>query len=359
LPNRLFAEDAPPALITRQQNPDNLEFPFPSLNSFITPNKLFYVRSHFAVPQINAGDWRLRVVGAVNQELTLSLEDLRAMATRTVTATLECAGNGRGVTRPPLRGVGWELGAVSNAEWVGVPLTAVLDKAGLRGAAVEVVLEGSDQGVMPTEAWLGQIHFARSLPVAKAREPDVLLAFRMNGADLAPNHGFPVRAIVPDWYGVSSVKWLARISVIDRAFKGYFQTMDYTVFERRDGQPQLSPITGLQPKSLIAQPTAGTKLSTNAAVLIHGAAWSESPVSRVDVSTDGGHTWQAARLLGDAVPHAWRLWELPWRTPAKARAVTLMARATDACNRQQPMSRDADRRNYLINHVLPVEVQVG
>jgi DMSO/TMAO reductase YedYZ molybdopterin-dependent catalytic subunit len=359
LPNRLFAQDAQPALITRQLNPDNFEFPFTSLNSFITPNKLFYVRSHFAVPQINAGDWRLRVVGAVNQELTLSLEDLRAMATRTVTATLECSGNGRGTVRPPLRGVPWELGAVSNAEWVGVPLAAVLDKAGLRDAAVEVVLEGTDRGVMPTEAWLGQIPFARSLPVAKARQPDVLLAFRMNGADLPASHGFPVRAIVADWFGVSSVKWLARINVIDRPFKGYFQTIDYTIFERRDGQPQMAPITGLQPKALIAQPVAGAKLATNTAVRIHGAAWSESPVSRVDVSTDGGRTWQAARLLGDDVPHAWRLWELPWRTPAKAGTVTLMARATDDRNRQQPMSRDPDHRNYMVNHVLPVEVQIG
>jgi DMSO/TMAO reductase YedYZ molybdopterin-dependent catalytic subunit len=357
-PNRLFAKDAEPALITRQQNPDNYEFPFASLNSFITPNKLFYVRSHFAVPKINPSTWRLSIVGAVNQELSVSLEDLRAMPTRAVTATLECSGNGRGLVRPPLRGVGWELGAVSNAEWVGVPLVAVLDKAGLRGAAVEVILEGTDKGVMPTEAWLGQIPFARSLPVAKARQEDVLLAFRMNGADLSASHGFPVRAIVPDWYGVSSVKWLQRITVSDRAFKGYFQALDYTVFERRDGLPQLAPITELQTKALIAQPTAGAALGTNASVVIHGAAWSASPVSRVDVSTDGGRSWQAARLVGKPVPHAWRLWELPWRTPALPGAVTLMARATDSGNRRQPMTRDADHRNYVVNHVLPVEVQI-
>jgi DMSO/TMAO reductase YedYZ molybdopterin-dependent catalytic subunit len=280
------------------------------------------------------------------------------MPTRTVTATLECAGNGRGLVKPPLRGVGWQQGAVSNAEWVGVPLAAVLDKAGIRGSAVDVVLEGTDKGVMPTEAWLGPIQFARGLPVAKARQPDVLLAFRMNGADLPASHGFPVRAIVSDWYGVSSVKWLQRINVSDREFKGYFQTLDYTTFERRNGQPQLAPITDLQIKSLIAQPTAGTVLGTNTPVRIHGAAWSASPVSRVDVSTDGGRTWQAARLLGDAVPHAWRLWELPWRTPAQAGAVTLMSRAMDARNRQQPMDRDADRRNYLVTNVMPVEVQV-
>ena len=158
-----------PALIARSRDPDNLEFPFNSLNSFITPNELFYVRNHFAAPEINANDWRLRVDGAVNNELTLSLQDLRAMASRTVTATLECAGNSRALVQPPLRGVGWQLGAVSNAEWTGVPLAAILERAGVRNAAVDVVLQGADRGTVEAEPRLGQIHFARSLPIAKAR----------------------------------------------------------------------------------------------------------------------------------------------------------------------------------------------
>jgi DMSO/TMAO reductase YedYZ molybdopterin-dependent catalytic subunit len=349
-----------PALITRSQNPDNLEFPFNSLNSVITPNNLFYVRNHFAAPQINGNDWRLRVAGAVTNELTLTLKDLRGMPARTVTATLECAGNSRALVQPALRGVGWQLGAVSNAEWTGVPLAAVLERAGLRDTAVEVVLEGTDRGAIAAEPGLGQIHFARGLPVAKARQQDVLLAYRMNGADLPTNHGFPVRAVVPDWYGMASVKWLQRINVSTRPFAGYFQTLDYTIFERREGQPQIVPITEMQVKALIAQPVAGRMLGTNTEVRIHGAAWTgESEIRRVDVSTDGGRTWQQAQLLHQAVPHSWRLWEFPWRTPNQAGRVTLMARATDARDRQQPMERDHDRRNYVVNHGLPVEVNVG
>jgi DMSO/TMAO reductase YedYZ molybdopterin-dependent catalytic subunit len=181
----------------------------------------------------------------------------------------------------------------------------------------------------------------------------------MNGADLPASHGFPLRLVVPDWYGMSSVKWLQRITVSNRPFAGYFQTFDYTIFERRDGEPQVAPISEMQIKAEIAQPTAGQMLAMNTPIRVHGAAWTgESAVEGVDVSTDGGQTWAPARLLGERVPHAWRLWEFPWQTPARARAVTLMARATGTRDQQQPMERDRDRRNYVVNHVQPVEVMV-
>jgi DMSO/TMAO reductase YedYZ molybdopterin-dependent catalytic subunit len=358
---RLLGQGAQPqpALISRQQNPDNLEFPFASLSGFITPNPLFYVRNHFAVPQLNGSDWRLRVGGAVQNELTLSLADLRALPARTVTATLECAGNGRSYLRPQARGVQWQLGAVSNAEWTGVPLATVLDRAGVRAAAVEVVLQGADRGTIATETELGSIHFARSLPVARARHEDVLLAYRMNGADLPTNHGFPVRVLVPDWYGMASVKWLERITLVDRPFAGVFQTLDYSIFERREGQPQITPLAEMQVKAQIAQPVAGQVLAANTPVRVHGAAWTgESHVVRVEVNVGGGRRWHDARLLGQPVPHAWRLWEFPWRTPAQPGRVVLRARAVDARGHVQPLTRDTDRRNYMINHVLPVEVEV-
>jgi DMSO/TMAO reductase YedYZ molybdopterin-dependent catalytic subunit len=348
-----------PALIARSTDPDNLEFPFASLNSFITPNNLFYVRNHFARPQINVNDWRLRVGGEVQNELTLSLENLQALPSRTVTATLECAGNSRALVQPPLRGVGWQLGAVSNAEWTGVPLGAVLDRAGVRAGAIEVVLQGADRGTVTAEPELGPIHFARSLPLAKARQQDVLLAYRMNGADLPPNHGFPLRLVVPDWYGMASVKWLERITLTDRRFAGFFQTLDYTIFQRRDGEPDLVPITEMQVKAGIAQPAAGQVLAANTDVRIHGAAWTgESQITRVEVSTGPRRRWQEARLLGQPVAHAWRLWEFSWRTPAQPGRVALRARAVDARGRVQPLVRDPDRRNYMVNHVLPVEVEV-
>jgi DMSO/TMAO reductase YedYZ molybdopterin-dependent catalytic subunit len=352
-------DGGPPRLIPRQQNPDNLEFPFASLNSFITPNNLFYVRNHFAAPNLNAGAWRLRLEGAVQRTLTLSLEELRRLPSRTVTATLECAGNGRAFLTPAARGVQWQLGAVSNAEWTGVPLAAVLDRAGLRDAAVEVVFEGADRGAVPAEPTLGQIHFARSLPVARARRPEVLLAYRMNGRDLPAAHGAPLRLVVPGWYGMASIKWLTKIAVVDRPFLGFWQTMDYSIFERRHGQPALVPLTEMQVKAQIARPRAMEVVRPGAMYRVHGAAWTgESDVTRVQVSTNGGAAWAQARLLGKPVRHAWRLWEYAWRVPAQAGRVRLMARATDARDRTQPLQRDPDRRNYAISHVLPVEVDV-
>jgi DMSO/TMAO reductase YedYZ molybdopterin-dependent catalytic subunit len=351
--------DGPPRLIPRQRDPDNLEFPFASLSTFITPNNLFYVRNHFAAPNLNPGEWRLRVEGAVRRTLTLSLEELRRLPARTVTATLECAGNGRAFLTPAARGVQWQLGAVSNAEWTGVPLAAVLERAGLRDAAVEVVFEGADRGAVPNEPTLGQIHFARSLPLAKARRPEVLLAYRMNGQDLPSAHGAPLRLVVPGWYGMASVKWLTKITAVDRPFLGFWQTMDYSIFERRHGLPALVPLTEMQVKAEIARPRAQEVVRPGAMYRVHGAAWAgESDVTRVEVSSDGGRTWAPARLLGEPVRHAWRLWEYAWRVPAQAGRVRLLARATDARGRTQPLQRDPDRRNYAISHVLPVEVDV-
>jgi DMSO/TMAO reductase YedYZ molybdopterin-dependent catalytic subunit len=353
-------ETLPSGLIVRQRNPDNLEFPFASLDHFITPNERFYVRNHFPVPQLAAGTWRLRVEGAVANPLTFTYDQVRSLASRSVTATLECAGNGRARLSPQVRGVQWDLGAVSNAEWAGVPLAAILDRVGVRAGAVEVILEGADRGEVTSEPRSpGEISFARSLPLTKARQADVILAHRMNGAELPPSHGFPLRAVVPGWYGMASIKWLTRIVVTERPFQGFFQTLDYTIFERRDGIPVITPITEMQVKAQIARPASRESLPRNSDYRVHGAAWTgESEVTRVDVSTDGGRTWNAARLLGQSVRFAWRRWEYPWRTPGQAGRVTLMARATDARGQTQPLERDRDRRNYVVSHVLPVEVEV-
>jgi DMSO/TMAO reductase YedYZ molybdopterin-dependent catalytic subunit len=349
-----------PGLIIRQKEPDNLEFPFASLDSFLTPNPRFYVRNHFAAPKLDAAGWRLRVEGAVARPLELGYDELRKLPARTLTATLECTGNGRVFLVPRAKGVAWEFGAVSTATWTGVPLAALLDRAGIRDEAVEVILEGADTGEIGEEPKSpGKIHFARSLPLAKARQDNVLLAYGMNGQDLPPAHGFPLRAVVAGWYGMASIKWLTRLVVIDRPFQGYFQTFDYTTFERRAGLPVLVPITELEVKAQIARPAPDEVVPADTTYRVHGAAWSgESDVSKVEVSTDGGKAWAEARLLDKAVRNAWRLWELEWHTPKQAGRHTLLARATDRRGRVQPLRRDPDRRNYLISHVLPVEVEV-
>lgn len=353
-------QPAPLRLIQRSENPLNLETPLAALDRFATPNDLFYVRNHFPMPTLDANTWRLRVEGAVERELTLTLDEIRRMESSTVTATLECAGNSRAALTPNVRGLQWGNGAVSNAEWTGVPLIDLLNRAGLRPGVVDVVMAGADRGEIAAEPRTpGVIPYARGVPIAKARQRDVLLAHRMNGAELPAHHGFPLRVIVPGWYGMASIKWLTKISVVDRPFNGYFQSLDYSIFERRQGQVTVTALSEMQVKAIIAKPGPMERIAPNTAYRIHGAAWTgASEITRVEVSSDHGRTWSAARLLKTARAHCWRLWEFPWRSPAQAGRVTLMARATDGRGHEQPMRRDTDRRNYMINHVLPIEVDV-
>jgi DMSO/TMAO reductase YedYZ molybdopterin-dependent catalytic subunit len=355
---RAFAFYAEPAgLIERGKDPDNLEFPFARLEGLHTPNELFYVRNHFAAPNIQAKTWKLTVTGAVENPLELTYEQLTKMPPKKATMTLECAGNGRSFLKAP-KGVPWGLGAVSTAEWAGVTLAAVLEKAGVKKGAADVVLEGADGGKASNDPKPdGEIHFARSLPLAKALKPEVLLAYKMNGADLSQAHGFPLRAVVGGWYGMASVKWLQRIVVTERPYNGYHQSSDYTYWDRRDGLVTLVPITEMEVKSSIARPAAGEVVAAGKEQRVHGAAWAgESEVAKVEVSTDGGKTWAEAKLLGDSLAMTWRLWEYKW-TPPKAAKYTLMTRATDKRGRTQPEKRDEDRRSYMISHVLPVEVE--
>lgn len=193
----LFADEPAkvefPGMITRMSEPENLEFPFAALKTPITPAEQFYVRNHFPIPKIDIDKWRLTVEGAVKQPLSLTYNELLKMKSSKLTATLECAGNGRVYLTPPANGVQWSQGAIGNAEWIGVPLAAILDKAGLKESAVEVILEGSDKGQINSDPKSpGAIHFARSLPIGKAKDPAVLLAYKMNGADLSTSHGFPL-----------------------------------------------------------------------------------------------------------------------------------------------------------------------
>jgi DMSO/TMAO reductase YedYZ molybdopterin-dependent catalytic subunit len=370
--SRLLAEEQPaktaneatsffPGVITRQKDPDNVEFPFATLNSFLTPNEQFFVRSHFPSPQLDIKSWKLTVQGTVERTIEIGYDELVQMPSKKVTALLECSGNSRVFLKPPQAGIRWEQGAVSNAEWTGVALSAVLQRAGVRPGSVEVILEGADQGEFkePNPKSPGVISYARSLPLEKANQPEVMLAYKMNGKELPPEHGYPIRAIVPGWYGMASVKWLKRIIVTDRPFHGYFQTFTYTIWQRREGLPDLVSVHDIQVKSQIARPMLNEVVPANSKVRIHGAAWTgDGQVAKVEVSTDGGSHWTKARLLGDPVPFAWRMWEFQWSTPAKPGRLTLLARATDDQGRVQPMERDEDRRDAVISHVQPITVEL-
>jgi DMSO/TMAO reductase YedYZ molybdopterin-dependent catalytic subunit len=345
-------------LIVRQDEPLNLEMPFSNLDGFITPNESFYVRCHFPIPEISAGDWRLKIEGEVEAPFELNYEELRAMTSHSVTATLECAGNNRIFLKPKAKGVQWGLGAVGNASWTGVPLAALLERARTKPGAIEVILDGADEGEVdktPTPA--GKISFCRSLPMEKARA-DVLLAYEMNGEPLSATHGFPLRAIVPGWYAMASVKWLRRIIVTSNPFNGYYQSLDYTYWDRSGTLPTLAPLTEQQTKAEIARPESGEIIPANSVCRVHGAAWTGSgEITRVELSFDSGQTWNEANLLGAAVQNAWRLWEYEWR-PTTAGRQAIIARASDSRRGSQDHHRSPDRGTYMINHLLPVEVEV-
>lgn len=349
-----------PGLITREKEPMNLELPFPTLEDRLVPNHRFYVRSHFHIPAIDAASWQLRIEGEVNKALTIGYDELRQLPATTLTATLECAGNGRARLAPKVKGLLWEQGGVGNATWTGVPLAALLERAGVHADAVEIIFEGADRGEVTDEPKSpGPIPFARSLPLAKARQPEVLVAYLMNGQPLPPEHGFPVRLVVPGWYGMASVKWLRTIAVSAVPYAGYWQTLEYAYWTRAAGRPTLTPVTEMQVKAEMVRPALHEAVPGGQPYRVHGAAWTgESEVTRVDVSTDNGGSWQPAQLLGAHVPFAWRFWEFRWTPPAAPGRYTLQARATDRAGHTQPTAHDPDRRNYMVNKIAAVEVVV-
>jgi DMSO/TMAO reductase YedYZ molybdopterin-dependent catalytic subunit len=346
-------------LIVRQKSPLNLEYPFSALSDWLTPTDQFFVRNHFAVPRFDATTWRLTIDGAVNRPLALSLAELKRLPSRTLTAAVECAGNGRVFYEPAREGLQWQSGAVGNAAWTGVPLAELIDRAGARKDAVEVVLIGADRGIVDggkKTASPGEVAFARSLPFAKARAEGTLLAYAMNDEPLTSEHGCPLRAVVPGWFGMAWVKWLAAIRIVDRPFLGYWQGRDYFRWDRSLGEPNLVPLSTMQVKAQIARPVQGAQLSVGARTRIFGAAWSgEAGIREGQVSTNEGDAWQPARLLAPEIPYAWRLWEYFWTPPEPGR-YRLRCRAIDTMGNVQPKEQQSDRESYAANWVVPVEV---
>jgi DMSO/TMAO reductase YedYZ molybdopterin-dependent catalytic subunit len=318
------------------------------------PNVRFYVRNHFQIPNLDVETFRLVVGGLVDRPLSLSVKDLHNMRSHTLVATLECAGNGRTLFDPPIAGEKWDLGAVSTAEWTGVPLVEVLDRAGVRRNATEVIFRGADSGSV--EGASGSIRFERSLQLDWASNPDVLLAYAMNGEPLPIQHGYPLRLIVPSWYAVASVKWLTDIEVSDQPFAGHYQFDKYCYEYGRDGEINREPVTLQRVRALVTEPEADHEVRQGELV-IRGVAWSgAAPIARVDVSVgDGG--WQQARLVGERSRHRWQWWELITRVD-KPGPVTIRARAADLADRTQPETATWNRLGYGNNAIQRVPIRV-
>jgi DMSO/TMAO reductase YedYZ molybdopterin-dependent catalytic subunit len=342
-------------LVVHRAHPLNCETSVAALiGGVVMPNAHFYVRNHFQIPDLDPAAFRLTVGGLVERPLSLSLRDLHNMPSQAHVVTLECAGNGRTKFDPPIDGEKWDVGAVSTAEWTGVPLVEVLDRVGVLPGAQEVLFRGADGGTV--EGHSGSIHFERSLPLGYARDPDLLLAYAMNGEPLPIQHGAPLRLVVPGWYAVASVKWLTGIELTDHPFVGHYQTSKYCFEWERDGQAVREPVTLQRVRSLITEPAPNQALQCGE-VAIRGVAWSgAAPIARVEIDV-GGKGWQDAHLLSERKHHSWQWWELISRVHEPG-VVTLSARATDLAGRSQPEHAEWNRLGYGNNAIHQVAIRI-
>jgi sulfite oxidase len=336
----------------------DLETPVECFNTWLTPVPHFFVRNHMHEPaELNPGDWRLSVGGEVEKPVTLSLAEISKIETHAVVNTLECAGNGRSLHRPQVPGVQWGKGAVSTARFSGPHLRDILQRAGVKSTGKHVMFRGLDEvpGKVPP--------FIRSIPIEKAMDSDTLIATHMNGEPLTKHHGFPARTLVPGWVGAASIKWLTEIKVLETEFSGNFMSPGYR-FPNQLVKPGDSvkpedthPLTGLNVKSVISGPSDGSNVKAGT-VHVHGAAWAgEADVVKVEVSTDGGTAWNAAKLGHEQAHYAWRLWSYEWKT--KGGDYSVLSRATDSQGRTQPATAVWNPSGYLYNASDQVKIHVA
>jgi sulfite oxidase len=345
-------------LIVRSFRFVDLETPVEYFNTWLTPVPHFFVRNHMHEPsELNADEWNLTVGGEVEKPVTLKLSDLTKMESHSVVNTLECAGNGRSLHRPQVPGIQWGKGAVGTARFSGPRLRDVLQRTGIKSTGQHVMFRGLDEvpGKVPP--------FIRSIPIEKALDAYTLIATHMNGAPLTKHHGFPARALVPGWIGSASCKWLTEIKVLDSEFVGNFMNPGY----RLPNQPvkpgeavkpeDTHAVTGLSVKSVISGPLDGASLKPGK-LTIHGAAWAgEADISKVEVSTDGGASWNAATLGREQSRYAWRLWT--YNLKSTSGDYTILSRATDSQGRTQPDAAVWNPSGYLYNAVDQVKIHVA
>ena len=343
---------SPDRRVVVRATPFNAEAPLSALDTPITPIADFYVRTNLGMPTIDAAAWHLTVDGLVDQPLDLSLADLEQMAAVELTCTVECAGNNRTRLAPITEGEPWGPGAISTAVFRGVPLDAVLDRAGVQPRTVEIRFEGADRGT--PRGRTDEIAYERSLPLADARGHDVLLVTSMNRAPLTGEHGAPVRLLVPGWYGMASVKWLRRIEALDHPLQAHYQTRQYRYYEDEPvGSPGAPPVRTMRVNSTVLRPLSGEVVGPGPHE-IHGAAWSGgTAIVAVEVSIDAGD-WQPAELVAPGAdgpdPYAWRHWSFMWAGGPAGRH-SIRSRATAADGSVQPDRPVWNRLGYGNNSI--------
>jgi sulfane dehydrogenase subunit SoxC len=336
----------------------NHAMPLEALRYDVTPIGLHYLLIHYDIPDLDRGTFVLSVTGRVERPLRLDLADIRSRPRVTHRVTLECAGNGRALLDPRPVSQPWLSEAVGTAEWTGTPLAPLLQEAGLLDDTVEVVFTGADHGI---EREVEQ-DYQRSLPLAEALRADVLLAYEMNGTPLPPQHGAPLRLVVPGWYGMAHVKWLREITAVSEPFDGFQNTVAYRLRQEADDPGE--PVARIEPRALLRPPGFPDFMSRARSLAagrctLDGRAWSgHGPVARVDVTVDGGESWAQATLDPQPEsPWAWRRWTYDWEaTPGKH---ILAARATDVTGRSQPTAQAWNRGGFANNVIQHVTVFVA
>ncbi|HWZ59610.1 MAG TPA: sulfite oxidase [Gemmatimonadaceae bacterium] len=345
--HRVLGPDSSGGLVIHNPRALDAEAPLSALATPRTPVEHFFVRSHFGPPVQLPLAWTLTIDGLVSQPATLSLDDIRALGPQSYTTTLECAGNSRGIYALPVTsGVQWAYGAVSTADWTGVPLGAVLARVGLRPSARYLWMEGQDHAPLPTVP-----KFLRSLPRDVALD-GAYIAYEMNGRPIPLLHGGPVRLIMPGWFGMASTKWLTHIHAMPNESDNYFMRTGYRYADKR-------PVSVMQTKSIIVTPSADARVPPGR-LTMRGQAWSgagSGGIRGVDVSMDGGQTWSAGRLVGAEVPGAWRGWEAD--VAVQRGDVVLMARATDRSGNVQPMQAVPNPGGFGNNSIHRVPIHVA
>ncbi len=334
----------------------NHAMPLEAMRYDVIPPGLHYVLVHYDIPYLDPDTWRLEIHGCVDKPISLDLETLQDLPRHTERVTLECAGNGRALLSPRPMSQPWLTGAVGTADWTGVRLADLLEDAGVTSEAVDVVFTGADHGIERGH----EGDYARGLSLADATAPDVLVAYEMNGSPLPPQHGHPVRLVVPGWYGMAHVKWLCDVEVIDHEFDGFQNTVSYRL--RQDPDEAGVPVTRMQPRALLVPPGSPDFLSRTRIVrpgdhVLEGRAWSGwGAVTRVEVSEDDGATWSPAEVEETRGRHVWQRFTVTWRAdPGEYR---LRVRAHDETGRSQPLDGSWSLGGFANNADAAVRVVV-
>ncbi|HTL56084.1 MAG TPA: molybdopterin-dependent oxidoreductase [Candidatus Limnocylindrales bacterium] len=349
-------------LILRTDRPPQLETPLRFFREDLTPNEAFYVRWHLeGIPtSIDLETFRLQIDGQVEKPMSFSLADLRGkFETVSLIAVNQCSGNSRSFFEPRVPGGQWKNGAMGNARWTGIRLRDLLDRVAVKAGAVDVAFSGLDRAAMS-----GTPNFAKALGVDHARDGETMVAYQMNGAELPMLNGFPLRLVVPGWYGTYWVKALNHIEVRAEKFHGFWMDKAYRIPTSPDGKEspdhlaaETTPIHRLNLRSLFVVPEPGEQISTKTPFEIQGIAFDSGiGIERVEISTDDGETWGIARLDQDLGKYSWRRWRFQWK-PSLPGKYQLKVRAINRQGQQQTTNL-WNRSGYMRNVIEQIEVEV-